>query len=332
MAITGNSSYIPTLNEFIPHWADCNTALDPQALLIRLPDNTTRTQAQLTTMRDALQAQQDQVQACLAAQQIARGSIGLSKVVLLTQFNMFVSLLDGYYQNTEFYPARPYAPSLTDGQEVFTRQLVDMMMLWQKLNAGPAPAGITLPLLLADGTARDPFASAVSSLQFYYATERVKAQDLSLTRARRNRMQQTAYDVMKSYREAVPGKLAEFPELVETLPRLTPLPGHTPLPVNASAYFQAPNAARVVYDVSEDPMLERYELRGTVGEHYDEADAVVIASHTPAQPREFITTFGLNQPGAQVALKVFVILTTGNEAGSATLPVERPVSIELLAA
>ena len=79
-------------------------------------------------------------------------------------------------------------------------------------------------------------------------------------------------------------------------------------------------------------MLERYELRGTVGDRYEEADAVVIASHSPSEPREFITTFGLNQPGAEVALKVFVILTTGNEAGSATLPVERPANIELLAA
>ena len=51
----------------------------------------------------------------------------------------------------------------------------------------------------------------------------------------------------------------------------------------------------------------------------------VIATHLPADPREFVTAFGLLLPGSRVSLKVFVILTTGNEAGSATVVVQRPV-------
>src|SRR4051812_17831168 len=157
--------------------------------------------------------------------------------------------------------------------------------------------------MLGDGTARDVFASAVSALQFNYSDERKKAQDLTLARAKRDRSEDVAYQTMKAYREAVPGKLTAHPELIDTLPRLTPLPGHTPNAVNASAIFQAPNASRVVYDGSNDLMLDRYELRGTVGDHYDDQDAVVIATHAPTDPREFITTFGLNQPGAEIALK-----------------------------
>ena len=53
------------------------------------------------------------------------------------------------------------------------------------------------------------------------------------------------------------------------------------------------------------------------GWHWDEDDAVVVATHGPNEPREFITTFGLNQPGVQVTFKLYVMLTTGNEAGSA---------------
>ena len=41
--------------------------------------------------------------------------------------------------------------------------------------------------------------------------------------------------------------------------------------------------------------------------------------------REFVTTFGLALPGARVSLKVFVILDTGNESGSATVVIQRPV-------
>jgi len=75
-----------------------------------------------------------------------------------------------------------------------------------------------------------------------------------------------------------------------------------------------------------------YEPRGTVGDYYDDQDAVVIATHAPGDPKEFVTTFGLNQAGVEIALKVFVVLTTGNEAGSAPMIVERPANVELLVA
>lgn len=58
---------------------------------------------------------------------------------------------------------------------------------------------------------------------------------------------------------------------------------------------------------------------------------MVIATNAPRAPREFITPFGLNQPGAKVALKVYVILTTCNEAGCAPMVVERLMSLPLAA-
>ena len=115
------------------------------------------------------------------------------------------------------------------------------------------------------------------------------------------------------------------------MPRLTPLPGHTPEAVNASAILEGTNQSKVVYDASTDAMLESYQLRGNVGDDYSDEDAVVLATTAPGAPREFITPFGLNQPGAKVALKVYVLLTTGNEAGSAAMFVERPVSVQLAA-
>ena len=98
----------------------------------------------------------------------------------------------------------------------------------------------------------------------------------------------------------------------------------TPDPVNASAVFQAPDQAKIVHDPSADPDLSRYELRGTPGDSYDEQDAVTLATHTPADPSEFLTGFGLTQPGTRASFKVFVILGTGNEAGSPAMTVERP--------
>ena len=329
---TPNTVFIPLFNDFIAHFEQCNEALAPQSLVIRLPEtNTSYTLAQFTTLRDTVQARQNTVQACRTTQQIARGQINLKKAALLAQFNLFTALLDGYFRNTEFYDARPLAPSFSDGQENFTRPLVDAMILWEEINEGPAPAGVALPLTLGDGTVHGAFASSISALQFAYATEQRKSRGLVLARARRDRVQNTAYEVMKSYREAVPGMLSNFPELVETLPRLTPLPGHTPEAVNAIAIFVAPNQSKVVYDASTDAMLHSYQLRGNVGDDYSDEDAVVIATHSPTDPMEFVVPFGLNQPGATVALKVYVILTTGNEAGSAAMFVERPAAVPLAA-
>lgn len=69
----------------------------------------------------------------------------------------------------------------------------------------------------------------------------------------------------------------------------------------------------------------RYELRGNPGDNYDDDDAIIITTHLPADPREFVTGFGLTQPGARAAFKVYVVLDSGNEAGSATMVVQRPV-------
>ena len=94
----------------------------------------------------------------------------------------------------------------------------------------------------------------------------------------------------------------------------------------------APDKSKIVYDESTDPMLHSFQLRGNVGDDYSDEDAVVLETRNPGDAREFVTGFGLNQPGAKIALKVYVILTTGNEAGSAALFVQRPANVQSLAA
>ena len=142
--------------------------------------------------------------------------------------------------------------------------------------------------------------------------------------ARRDETQAELYRVMKQYRNDVPGDMMAYPTLVETMPRLTPLPGHTPQPVSASATFAAPAQSRIVYGESTDVMLHSYQLRGHVGTEYAEDYAQVIANRAPGEPQEFVTSFGLGEPGVHMVFKVFVILTTDNEAGSAPMVVQRP--------
>src|SRR5688572_21658407 len=121
MAITGPASYIPTINEFLAHWAQCNTALPPATpLLVPLPNGVMVTRAQFLTLRDALQTQQGVVQAKRTAQGLVRATIDLQKVALLESFNKFTAKLDGYYQSTNFFRLRPNAPGIGYGQHAFS--------------------------------------------------------------------------------------------------------------------------------------------------------------------------------------------------------------------
>lgn len=332
MPISSNASYVPTLDEFYAHFVLCNAVLGPKPLIIRLPDDSTINLVQFDTLRTQVQARQLAVQDKLIDQQIARAVVEQQKVPLLATLNAFNQFLDAYYQDTRFHPARPDAPGISEGQERFSSPLFDAMMLWEKLNAGPAPSGVTLPVTLPDATTQGAFASAISTLQFAYLEAKKVTQAVTLARADRGIIQERAYAAMKCYRQAVPIKLELYPGLVSTMPALTPAPGHTPVPVNASGVLIAPNQSKVVYTASDDPTLDRYQLRGSVGDSYDEEDAVVIQTHQPGAPLEFVTTFGLTQPGAKISLKVFVVLTTGNESGSATITLQRPAQILPLAA
>jgi len=326
MAITGPASYPPTMSLFAGHIEEANNVL-PQPVVLVLPTfKTTMTLAQFTALRDSIVAQGNTIQSRLTAVQIVRGNIKLKKEQLIKWINMFNSRLDSDFQGTEYYDSRPLAPSLNDGQAVFNEPLRATLSLWEQINEGPAPFGVTLPLTLGDGTDFGSFASTVSSLQFLFNEEGRKEGYVKVARSRRNRMQDRAYEAMLVYREGAANRFVNFPELIDSLPRLTPLPGHTPEAVNASVVFEAPDSFKVVYSASTDATLESYQLRGHVGDDYDPDLAVVLGTNQPGDPREFVKTFGLTQPGARVVLKVYVILTTGNEAGSPAMSVQRPLA------
>jgi hypothetical protein len=69
-----------------------------------------------------------------------------------------------------------------------------------------------------------------------------------------------------------------------------------------------------------------HELRGNAGPEFHSGDAVVVGTNPPEAPREFVTGFGLTQPGAQASFSVYVVLVTGNEKGSAPMTVTRPAA------
>ena len=335
MALSSNGSYIPTANEFLAHWADADASLAPGALVLAeepgvIPANFNR--SGLGVLRDTLQGDLDVVQDKLNDGQIVAGGLEIMKEGMHKMLLLFLGVMDGFYVSTEFYRARPEAPGLGAGEERFVGPMRDVQSLWGKLNAAPAPSGVTLPIVLNVGTAEAPvlksqadFVAALSLLKAKYAERAEAEQGVKLARSKRDKTMRSIRAVLVAYRAAAESRLAGDAALLATLPRVTPLPGHTPEKVSIEAAFVAPDIAQVTHGESDDVDFKEYQLQGTAGEDGTLEDAVVLATHTGRTPVVFNTQHGLGQPGGAVSLWVVVVTHDGNARASDRAVVKRPL-------
>lgn len=335
MALSSKAAFIPTTNEFLAHWALVDAALPPAAPVVLpeepgvIPPGFNR--SGLNELKSFLQANLEVVQDKLNDVEINSGGLALLKAKLYKRLTLFLEVVDGFYANTEFYAARPEAPGLGAGEEKFIDPLRDAKSLWTKLNAAAAPAGLTLPIVLNEGTAAAPlpvalaeFSASLELLKGKYEGRSAADQALKLARGRRDRTMESIRAVLVAYRKSVVPRLAGNQTLLASIPRVTPEPGHTPDAVTATAVFQAPDVAKVSHSASDDADFKEYELRATVGASGDAEDAIVLGSHPARTPADFFTQHGLGAPGGTVSLWVYVITNDGNERGSARMVVTRP--------
>jgi hypothetical protein len=78
----------------------------------------------------------------------------------------------------------------------------------------------------------------------------------------------------------------------------------------------------LTWNGSTNSNLQQYEIRVSSGATYD-AGTASVAGQVLAGTEEFRTTQELLAPGDTATFKVYVILTTGNEAGSNTVSITR---------
>ena len=333
MPISSNATFIPTTDEFLAHWAPVNTALAPTPLVLK--GNITL--AGLQALRATLVANQADVQAQRNEVQWARNAMTIIRTVLLEALGKFNGIVDGHYTGTIYEDSRPKVPGIGVKLQEFTDPMQDARTLWARLESVAMPSGLTPPLTLpvpvpailtqaASATVNLAiFTNLLTLTQTAHASIKVAEQTLHLARKARDATQKIIYEVLKNYRILAPTRLLNTSILLETMPKLTPDDGHTPDAVNASAVFTAPDKAHIVFAESTDADLDHYELHAVIGADWDTDDAEVIATlPAGASPREFLTDFGLNQPGAAATFSVYVFLKTGNIKGSAPMTITRP--------
>lgn len=321
MPITGPSSYVSTIEEFEQHWLSADTALGPGNEIV-LPNGTNR--AGLIALKNALIAKRSDLQARLNDKEVARGDMELKKAALLDRLVQFNDKIRAFFPGSKWVPALPNVPGPAEAQSKITDPLEDAANLWLQINADPLTAA---PVTLLGGYTQAAFAADIAALKAAYATLNAAETKLKVTREERNDIQDEIYAVLKSYRQVLPTFFAKTHALVESLPRLTPLPGATPAAVTAEAVWDATlEQARITWTASSDPDLFQYEVRFSPGPVYSTDDETVIGNIPPGGPLELLTAAGLDSPGSVAGYRVYVMLTTGNENGSNTVVVTRPLA------
>ncbi len=138
-------------------------------------------------------------------------------------------------------------------------------------------------MTLLGGYDQSTFAADITALRSAYAAMDSAGTGLTLARGQRNELQDEIYAILKSYRLALPTFFAKDSPLVTTLPRLTPLPGHTPDPVTLSGDRDAATEmANLTWTESDDADLDRCEIRMSPGPTYSTKTIVLSAASKPA--------------------------------------------------
>ena len=129
---------------------------------------------------------------------------------------------------------------------------------------------------------------------------------------------------MVQYRAMVEALFGPTHALTLSLPDISPAPGSSPVAsVLSGTWNPATNKVDFSWTASTAPTLVEYELRMSLGATYNAATATVVGNIAPGTTT-FSTAAGLANPGDVASFKLFVKLSTGNEAGSNTITITRP--------
>ncbi|HVJ45196.1 MAG TPA: hypothetical protein VM511_02345 [Luteolibacter sp.] len=318
MPISGPSSYLPTTDEFIAHWNHANALLAPGSPIILANATSVST---LTSLRTTLEANRRTVEEARNALEGARADIELIKSRMLDRLNQFTGKIRSLASGTRWEPMLPKAFSITDGMGRVIPPLDEMADLWERYTEAVGP------LTLRDGYPLGGFQETLAELKSCYTRWTTADVALGLARGLRNETQVMIYEILKHYRQRIPVEFAPGSAILETLPRLTPLPGSTPDAVTlAAAYNPETKKADLAWSEVLDKEVTELEIRATAGPEYDPEDETVVARFSPSDPREWTGTFGLLVPGSAATFKVYSITPEGNEHGSNAVTVIRPAT------
>ena len=318
MPISSPSSYLPTADEFIAHWTGANAELGAAGPILLAGGMSL---ASFTALRGTLQTQRAQVESARNGLEGSRGDLEATKTALLARLNQFNAKVRSLSPGTRWEPLLPKAFNVSEGMGRVIRPLDDLADVWTRYDADVAP--VTLP----GGYFIDDFTDQLAALKLLYTATSSAAVALRLARGKRNETQEKIHEVLRQYRSRIPAEFLPGSAIFETLPRLSPLPGSTPDPVQLAGSYHVPTQqALLTWDAPADPSVVKLEVRGNVGPEFEAEDEILLATVLPAGPHTWTGPLGLDTPGTAVSFKVFTLTAEGNQRGSNEVTITRPAA------
>ena len=323
MPFSGPSSYLTTTDEFIQHWTDVDEELTGGggAALVLLPGPYGL--PELTDDRAALSTAITNLVNGINTVEGHRTDRDNRREAIRERMRQFGSTVKGVASESSFAGRVPDLISFNANPGKWLIAMRDIQDIWADLNAAP-PAGFPAPLTLTGGYLIAAYTADRTALETTFQNLTLSEQSVDLNLELREEIYLRIRDHLVTYRTAVEGAFPADHPLVLSIPRLVPLPGHTPDPVVlAGVWNPGTLKADLSWTASPDPDLEEYEVRREGSTPYNGNLEQVVGS-VPAGTLVLSTAAGLGSPGSSMGFKVYVILNTGNERGSNAVTVSRP--------
>lgn len=318
MPFSGPSSYLQTIDEFIGHWLDCNLELGIPPLTLPGPYAV----ANLQTDRTALSDEITDLVEIINDLEGFRTSRNNSKVAIKERMRQLGAFIRGVLAGSDYVGRIPELIDLLANQGKWIISMRDHRNVWTDINAAPPP-GFTPPLILTGAYTLAMFTTDTTALETTFTNLTQADQDVDKEIKERDAIYLKIRGQLVRYRDAVEGRFPADHPLVLSIPRLDPLPGHTPDPVILTGAWNAGTSmADFSWPASSDPDLAGYDLRRDAPPYNGNTEQAVIT--LPPGTLTVSTDEGLGAPGAEMAYKLYVRLTTGNEAGSNAVTILRP--------
>jgi hypothetical protein len=191
----------------------------------------------------------------------------------------------------------------------------DNVELWVDVNANP-PAGFTPPLTLTGGYLVAAFTTDCNALETTLSDLTQAEKHVDTLLKTRDSLFLAIRDQLVLYRTAVEGMFPSGHPLILSLPRVYPLPGHTPDPVVLTGEWDpVAKVANLSWTASTDPDLAYYVVRQSASIPYSTTNETFVEQIIPPAVT-FSTDSGLENVDDTTSFKVYVVLNTGNERGS----------------
>ena len=323
MPISDIGSYVTVGEEFKSHWTDVNAdrvAGGGTVLLLADGYSLVTLTADVGSVATAITGQEDLDNAI----SLATTNRDNRKQTLRDRLIEFREAVQYRLKGSGYVRALPDTPALDASEQKILKALDDMASLWLRINADATVPNFTPPLLLRGTFAVATFQSELALLRVNYKAVTDAENDARIGRGQRDVRLDPLRDRFVQYRQAIGVEYGSLHPFSTTLPDLSPPPGSTPAAVPLSGGWNAATGqAEFHWLGSTESTLAEFELRVSDGATYDAATATVVGNAPPGT-LSLNTTAGLAAAGDVASFKLFVILSTGNAAGSNTITITRP--------